>query len=159
MTSKWAELRASVPTEKLVRGLSRALWDSDLVATRVSLAVGESLWAVMLLWPGDTFTRPSYKVMSHVMHEEAWGLLLLLSSATQLTIVMRDQYHHWFARLFAGWNAVLWCFLCVSVLLSVSPPPAAIGGELALAFAAFWVWIRPYILNDMERRAYESTKR
>ena len=143
-------------SDRIVCGLSRALWDSDLVATRVSLAIGEFLWAIMLLWPGDTFTRPTYKVMSHVMHEEAWGFILMLSAVTQITIVVCDQYHHWFSRLFAGWNAVLWCFLCVSMMLSVSPPPAAIGGELALAAAAGWVWARPYILSDMHRRAYGS---
>ena len=45
--------------QKLLQGLSRALWDSDMVATRVSLAIGEFLWAVMLLWPGETFDRPT----------------------------------------------------------------------------------------------------
>lgn len=139
--------------DKMIHGLSRALWDSDLVATRVSLAIGEFLWAMMLLWPGDTFERPTYLVMSHTMSEEMWGLILLLSAATQITIVMGDYYHHGMARAFACWNACLWGFLCASMLLSVSPPPAAIGGELALAFAAFWVWIRPYILADMTRKA------
>jgi hypothetical protein len=144
---------------KLITGLSRALWDSDLVATRVSLAIGELLWAVMLLWPGETFDRPTYLVMSHVMMEEAWGLILLLSSATQITIVMGEYFHTGWARLFAGWNAVLWGFLCASMVLSVSPPPAAIGGEFALAFAALWVWMRPYLLADMyERVERESTE-
>lgn len=145
-------------TDRLVCGLSHAIWDSDLVATRVTLSIGEFLWAIMLLWPGDTFTRPTYKVMSHVMHEEAWGLVLLLSAITQISIVMSTRYHHWFSRLFAGWNAALWIFLCVSMLLSVSPPPAAIGAELASACAAGWVWIRPYILSGMHRRAYGDTK-
>lgn len=139
---------------KLIHGLSRALWDSDLVATRMSLAIAEAFWAVMLLWPGDTFGRPTYAVMGHVMREEAWGLVLLLSAVTQVTIVVGDYYHNWFARIFAGWNAVLWWFLCASMMLSVSPPPAAIGGEIALACAAGWVWLRPYILSDMYRRAY-----
>lgn len=141
-------------SQKLICGLSRALWDSDLVATRVSLAIGEFLWAIMLLWPGDTFGRPTYSVMSHVMHEEAWGMALLLSAVTQITIVMTNEYHHWFSRLFAAWNAALWMFLCASMVISVSPPPAAIGGEMALAFAATWVWLRPYILSDFYRRAY-----
>lgn len=135
--------------QKMLCGLSRALWDSDLVATRVSLAIGEAFWAIMLLWPGDTFDRPTYRVMSHVMNEEAWGLVLMISAATQMTIVVGQYFHEWWARVFAGWNAILWCFLCVSMMLSVSPPPAAIGGELALAFAAWWVWLRPYILADM----------
>lgn len=139
--------------QTLIRGLSKALWDSDLVATRVSLAIAEFLWAVMLLWPGDTFDRPTYRVMSHIMSEEAWGLILMLSAATQITIVMAEEYHHWFARLFAAWNACLWGFLCVSMLQSVTPPPAAIGGELALAFAAMWVWLRPYILHSIYEKA------
>ena len=138
---------------KMMHGLSRALWDSDLVATRVSLAIAEFLWAVMLLWPGETFDRPTYLVMSKAMPEEAWGLVLLLSAATQITIVMGEYFHHGFARAFAAWNACLWAYLCGSMLLSVAPPPAAIGGELALACAAFWVWLRPYILADMTRRA------
>lgn len=141
-------------SQKMLCGLSRALWDSDLVATRVSLAIAEMFWAVMLLWSGDTFGRPTYAVMSHVMSEEAWGLVLLLSAVTQITIVMTDEFHHWFSRLFAAWNAVLWLFLCLSMITSVSPPPAAIGGEMAMAIAASWVWLRPYILSDFYRRAY-----
>jgi hypothetical protein len=140
--------------QKMLCGLSKALWDSDLVATRVSLALGEFFWAVMLLWPGDTFGRPTYTVMSHVMSEEAWGMVLLLSAATQMTIAVGEYFHDWWARLFAAWNAVLWGFLCVSMVLSVSPPPAAIGGEFALACAAWWVWIRPYILHGYYRKAY-----
>lgn len=139
-----------------MHGISKALWDSDLVATRVSLAIGEFLWATMLLWAGDTFDRPTYKVMANVMSEEAWGVVLLLSAVTQITIVMSEQYHEKWARVFAAWNAALWVFLCASMMLSVSPPPAAIGGELALAFAATWVWLRPYILSELWRKANES---
>ena len=148
--------------QKLLQGLSRALWDSDMVATRVSLAIGEFLWAVMLLWPGETFDRKTYHVMSLVMSEAAWGFVLLLSAATQITIVMCEEYHSLAARLFAGWNAVLWWFLVMSMLLSVSPPPAAIGGEAALSFAALWVWLRPYVLKDMydrvEKERHEPTR-
>ena len=149
-------------SQKLVKGLSRALWDSDLIATRISLAIGEFAWAVMLLWPGDTFGRPTYMVMSHTLTEEAWGFLLLLSAATQLTIVMCDEYQHWFSRLFAAWNAMIWGFLVVSMILSVSPPPAAIGGEIAMALAAMWVWMRPVLLQGMydkiERESDEPTR-
>ena len=146
-----------VMTERAIHGLSRALWDSDLVATRVSLSIGEFLWALMLLWPGDTFGRPTYAVMSHVWGEEAWGLVLMLSAATQITIVITETFHTYFARIFAAWNACLWIFLVVSMLLSVYPPPAAIGGEMALAFAAAWVWLRPAVLREGYRRAYGST--
>ena len=136
-------------SRQLLKGLSRALWDSDLVATRISLAIGELAWSIMLLWPGETFNRPTYTVMSQAMNEELWGLVLLLSGATQITIVMTDEYHHWFSRIFAAWNGMIWAFLVVSMMISVSPPPAAIGGEIAMACAALWVWLRPSMLQGM----------
>jgi hypothetical protein len=115
---------------------------SDLNATRFTLGLAEILWAVTLLWPGETFGRPTYAVMSHVMNEEAWGLLFLFSGMMQFTLLFQGIYHDKFAVRFAAWNTVLWCYVVASMYLSVSPPPAAISGELALAVAAFWVFIR-----------------
>ena len=60
--------------QKMLRALSAALWDSDLVSSRLTLAFGEFCWTVMLFWPGDTFSRPTYSHMSVVMNEEIWGL-------------------------------------------------------------------------------------
>ena len=121
---------------------ARVAMYSDLHATRFSLGVAEFLWAVTLLWPGDTFGRPTYTVMARVMSEEAWGLLFLMSSITQFSILLSMRYHDRFAVMFAGWNAMLWGFVTISMYLSVSPPPAAISGEAALSIAAFWVYIR-----------------
>jgi hypothetical protein len=131
---------------KLILGLSRAIWDSDLIATRFTLALGEFAWAAMLLWIGDTFSRPTYTYMAYMMSEEVWGVVFLGSASTQLGIVLSGDVHTRFARYFACWNACLWGYTVVSMLLSVYPPPAAIGGEIALTFAAIWVWTRPYIL-------------
>lgn len=142
----------------MINGLSRALWDSDLVASRVSLAIAELLWAIMLFWPGDTFSRPTYSMMAQVMSEEAWGLMMLLSAVTQVTIVIALNFHSYFARVFAGWNACIWVFLILSMMLSVSPPPAAISGDMALAFLAVWIWCRPIFLAEGYRRAFRSAK-
>ena len=138
---------------KYLSSLSRALWDSDLIGTRLSLAIGEFFWAVMLLWAGDTFGRPTYHHMALIANEEIWGLIFLVSAVTQLSIVLMDDMHSKFARYFAAWNASLWAFVVWSMLASVYPPPAAIGGEMALAFAAGWVWLRPYILAEGYKRA------
>ncbi len=137
---------------KYMSSLSRALWDSDLIGTRVSLFIGELLWAVMLLWIGDTFSRPTYNHMALVFNEEVWGIIFLVSSITQLTIVLTNDMHSRFARYFACWNAALWGYVVFSMLVSVYPPPAAIGGEIALALAASWVWLRPYLLAEGYRR-------
>jgi hypothetical protein len=122
------------------------------------LAIGEFLWFLMLAWPGDTFGRPTYAVMAHVMPEEAWALVLLVSATIQLTIVVTETYHSYGARVFAAWNALLWIFLVVSMLMSVYPPPAAIGGEVALACAALWIWVRPAFLMRVYSRAFRATK-
>lgn len=107
----------------------------------------------MLFWPGDTFSRPTYSVMANVFNETAWALVFLVSSVTQITIVLQNDFHSRFARYFAGWNAVLWFSVVMGMLLSVYPPPAAIAGEIALAVGALWIWIRPYILVEGYLRA------
>lgn len=140
-------------TNKYIHALSTALWDSDLIGTRVTLFFAELMWSVMLFWEGNTFDRPTYAHMAHIMSEEAWGLLFLFSAITQISIVLLQDMHTRFARYFACWNGILWMYVVISMLLSVYPPPAAIGGEIALALAACWVWIRPYILAEGYRRA------
>ncbi len=144
-------------TKVIIPAMSRALFDSDLIISRLLLGFAELLWAVMLIWPGETFGRPTYHSMSHVMNEEAWAFIFFLSSATQISIVAMETFHSAFARYFAGWNAILWTFVVVSMLISVYPPPAAIAGEIALAFAAVWIWVRPYIIFEGIVRARTSS--
>lgn len=134
----------------------RALFDSDLVATRIMLAIAELCWAIMLLWPGDSFARPTYTVMSGVAGEDLWAAIFLVSGFTQGAIVVSTEFDSRFARYFACWNALLWLFTVVSMLISVYPPPAAIGGEIALAVAAMWIFVRPFILSAGYRRAFRE---
>lgn len=142
----------------MIDSLSKALFDTDLVATRLTLFVAEALWAVMLFWPGATFEREVYAVMREVTTESAWALVFAVTAAFQLTIVVTQDYESRFARYFSAWNATLWVFSVSSMLASVYPPPAAIGGEMALACAAVWIWLRPAILAEGFRRA-RSCKR
>jgi hypothetical protein len=119
-----------------------------MIATRFVLAIAELLWAILLLWPGATFDRPTYTEMATVFSEEAWAIVFLISSITQFSIVLMEDFHSRFAKYFAAWNACLWLFVVSSMLISVHPPPAAISGEIALALGAFWIWARPYILAE-----------
>lgn len=132
--------------KNFMHSATRVLFDSDLVASRLIIAIAEWIWFAMLMWPGDTMERPTYKIMSHVMTEEAWAAVFLLSAVMQTSIVMTESFHSLFARMFAGFNAGLWMFVVMSMLLSVSPPPAAISGEIALALASVWIWLRPAII-------------
>lgn len=144
--------------EKYLRACSRALWDSDLIASRLTLFLAEMLWAIMLLWPGDTFNRAPYLAMSNVAPEEIWAMLFAVSASIQLYIVIAENFKSTFARWFAGWNALLWLFSIIGMLNSVYPPPAAIGGEIALTVLALWIFIRPYFLAIMYGRVYERVK-
>jgi hypothetical protein len=138
---------------KIIHSATRALFDSDLVASRLIIALAEWFWFALLLWPGDTMERPTYHVMSHVMPEPAWAFVFMMSAIMQTSIVLTECYHSRFARTFAAFNAGLWAFVVISMLISVSPPPAAISGEIALAFASLWIWIRPYIIIEGIARA------
>ena len=128
-----------------VRGLSRLkyiLFYTHLHSTRFTLAIAELLWAISLLWPGDTFNRPTYTLMSLLMSETCWAYIFLVTGLFQILILMYANYHSKVAIIFAAWNSLLWWYVVVSMYMSVYPPPAAISGELALALGASWVFTR-----------------
>lgn len=138
---------------RAISGMSRALFDSDLIATRLALFIAEALWAVMLFWPGSTFDRPTYSDMAKLAPELVWATAFGISAVLQISIVVYQQCGRAWAHLFAAWNASLWCASVVLMVKGVYPPPAAIGGEVALAVSALWIAIRPAILQKGERYA------
>ena len=131
---------------KYVPAVSRALFDSDLIGSRIIIAMAEFGWFVLLVWPGDTMARPTYKIMATVMPENAWAVVFLVSCFFQTLIVITETYHTVQARYFSAANAALWAYVVISMLMSVYPPPAAIAGEIAIAIAASWIWFRPYVI-------------
>ena len=133
-------------TSKFIQSSSRIIWDTDLMSSRFTLAIAEFMWAILLLWPGEVFQRPLYIHLASVMGEDAWGLVFLLAGVTQLTIMLLNDVHSRFARHFAGWNSVLWIYVVISLVMSEYPPPAFIGGEIAMSIIASWIWVRPYLL-------------
>ena len=138
---------------KALDGMSCALFDSDLIATRLALFLAEALWAIMLFWPGDTFERPAYSEMAKVAPELFWATAFGISAVLQICIVIYRQCHKPWAHAFACWNAALWCASVGLMFVGVYPPPAAIGGEVALTVSALWIAIRPAILQKGERYA------
>ena len=129
------------------------VYGSDLMATRAILGFAELLWAITLLWPGDTFGRPTYSGMQLLASEEAWGFIFLASSFFQFQILATHNLHNKWATVFAGFNSFLWMLVVTSMYMSVYPPPAAISGELSLALGASWIFVRTGIpAIKMERR-------
>lgn len=138
---------------KIIPPLTKAFFDSDLIASRLSLFVAESCWAIMLWWPGDTFIRPTYHGMAWLMSEFWWAILFSITAFIQISIVITQNYDGYWSRQFSMFNAVIWVYCVVSMLLSVYPPPAAIGGEIALMLSALWIFARPMVIKKGERLA------
>ena len=138
--------------KKAIDGMSRALFDSDLIATRLALFMAEALWAIMLFWPGDTFDRPTYSEMARLAPEMMWAAAFGISAVLQICVVIYQQCHKTWAHVFAVWNALLWWSSIGLMLVGVYPPPAAIGGEAALAVSALWIAVRPLYFLKWERR-------
>ena len=136
-----------INNNSLIESISKDMFDSDLTSTRLTLAFAEILWAIMLFWPGETFDRPTYLAMARIMSETSWGFVFLISAFLQTKIVVLSQQNRDWAKVFANWNAVLWVTVVGSALFSVYPPPAAMAGEITLACAAVWIWLRPSLLD------------
>lgn len=141
-----------IMTKKFISAFSKILWDSDLIASRFMLAFAEFLWGILLLWPGDTFNRQYYHNMAYLMSENVWGILFLITSIFQFSIVIRNILHSRLARIFAIWNTFIWITAVTSLVL-IYPPSAAMGGEISLMLVAIWIWVRPYILAEGYKRA------
>ena len=141
--SKNPQVSEGTIMNKICHKLLRLAFFSDLHATRFTLALAEFIWSITLLWPGDTFGRPTYAIMSHTLpSEELWGMIWMFSAITQFYILISGKYHDRSSVIFAGFNSVLWWYVTISMYLSVTPPPAAISGEAALSVAAAWIYIR-----------------
>jgi hypothetical protein len=106
------------------------------------LAVAEFLWAITLFMPGNTFDRPTYTLLASIAPEFVWALAFVLMGSLQTYILIKGDYHDRLAVWFAASNMTFWTFVCITMVLSISPFPAAISGEIALAIGASWVFIR-----------------
>lgn len=139
-------------TKKFICAFSRLLWDTNLIASRFTLALAEFMWGTLLLWPGSTFDRTYYINMSHVFTEVIWGSIFIITSILQLTILLSNNLHSRFARIFAVWNVAVWVTIVYS-LAFIYPLSASLGSEVALTLVATWILVRPYILAEGYRRA------
>ena len=143
--------------ELFIRRTAAALFNTPIGGTRFILGLAELIWAFSLFWPGDTFNRETYYIMSEIFGESTWATLFLFSGSTQIWLVINNHMDdHWFSRVFSLWNSIFWCIVVASIYLSISPPPAAISGETALAIGSLWIWLRPLIIAIGEKNAREA---
>lgn len=133
--------------DSLINPVAHALFESDLIITRFILAIAELTWCIILFWPGQTFDPSAYTIMGVLMSEICWAFVFGTSSVLQFLIAIKQYWYEPWARVFATWNASLWLLTVGSIAFSTYPPPAAVGGEVALALAAIWIWARPLLIE------------
>lgn len=131
-------------------------WTTDIRPAQVMLGWSSVIWAVMLVWPGDTFTRQTYAVMAEIAPEPVWAGAFLIVGLIQLynsfSAVLGGELPAWFSKFDSFLGFVVWAGAVISILVAQSPPPAAIAGEIVMAFAAFWVFVRQDLPVVQKRR-------
>lgn len=143
------------PMSKLKCKLLRLAFYSDLHGIRIVLAIAEFIWAASFMIPGDTVDRPIYEVMKKVLPEdEYWAMVWIVLAVVQFYIVCTGRYHDRFAVWFAAGSSIVWWFVTCSMYFSVYPPSANTSGDLALAMASTFVWVRSGWIAAGARRCH-----
>lgn len=141
--------------------LMRLLFQSDLEATRFTLALGAIFIGLGFLWPVDTFPteaqltagtgRHTYALMARIMSENLWGIAFLTQGCVMLHSLLFERYNSRLLWLDAFFGMLLWtvsisaCYLAYwngFDHITEYRPPAIMGGEVAAAMASWWVFIR-----------------
>ena len=125
-------------------------FDSNTDATRVVVLIGSVLWGIMLLMPGDTFSRPMFSVLYSTAPEDVWGLMFLSHGIIAGFSIVFDRCGR-MCFVFDGvagcllWSAVTIGMLLSSVYNTVTPEfsfPAATSPSIAITLAAWWLLFR-----------------
>lgn len=126
----------------VVSVVRRITLEADLAATRFSLALAETFWAVSLIFSDDIMSAEKYSVMAQTMGQKEWGLIFAVIGLMQWAILISGRYHGRAAAALAGMSAFVWWYVIIGLMASQGDLPIAIGSELSLGFAAAWVLIR-----------------
>lgn len=126
----------------LVARLKFLFFRTSPVATRFALAAGALLWSLMLFWPGDTFSRPTYTLMAQFASEYTWAMAFGLQGAYSMYSILMDRCTKTAFLIEGVFGCVLWSGSCICMMLSIFPVPAAISGEIVAAVASWWHLVR-----------------
>lgn len=122
--------------------ITHLVFFSELHAIRFMLFIAELIWSLSLFFHAASFDRQIYSVMATIAPEYVWAILFGGSAAAQLYLILTQNYFSREAQCFAGWNAIFWLLVVISMYNSMIPPPSGLAGEMALTLGACWVFVR-----------------
>lgn len=120
---------------------------SDTAPTRCFLAIAAALWAIGLLMPGDTMSRPVYRYMGAFAGETFWFWCWASYSGLMVWRVFTARGGRIIPLSINVFGLCLWGFCSVSMMMTMTYPyPAGIAPDFACLLAALWVFARTHIL-------------
>lgn len=122
--------------------LHRIFWKSNTESIQMFISLASLIWAFLLFWPGDTFSRPTYKLMEEFGSEHVWATLFLIQGVVGMIVLLLKCKKVYLIVLDSILGCILWTGSCVAMILSVYPPPAAISAEIVTAWFSWWLLLR-----------------
>lgn len=132
----------------MIHTFPKKVWDAfmgvDLAGARVTVAIGSLVWAVVLLFMGPQFDRPAYRYLAPLAPQWAWGAAFGVVGVLQFFRSLRKVpiTQGYYTCVVSGLIAWLWCHVAASLWLALTPPPAIVAGNVALAIMSGVVFIR-----------------
>jgi hypothetical protein len=124
------------------RPFLRLILCSDTRPTKFALFLGALFWAIGLMLPGDTMTRPSFIYMGTLASENVWCSLWSVYAVGMLFYTFR-RVPNAFAYMLNALGLALWSIYSLAILVQIPWPwPAGLAADGAMFFAAFWLMIR-----------------
>lgn len=174
-------MKLLAPMHVVVRKIALILFRDRMGITRLGLIVGSFLWAVFLLLPVQLFPtaeqlaagkgRATYALMARVAPENVWGFLFLLTAVIAAYALFSGVRNRATLLLDGVLGCVLWtgstaaCFAAywpmhVSFMEAIAayPPPAAMSGELVMAFYSWWHMIRHWAEDPTHQQTATEKK-
>ena len=119
-------------------------WKSNTDLFQIFMAMASLSWSALLFHGGlgGTFVEPEYHIMAHYANEYVWGLLFLIQGVCGLVTTLLKSKNIIVSLTSSILGCILWTASCVSIFLSVSPPPADISAGLITAWFSWWLLLR-----------------
>lgn len=117
------------------------------------------LWAGLLLIPGDTIDRPTYRHMHQIIRsDEGWAAVFLTVAMLQLwrLFAITGSRGKWLDFSLKITACFLYGFTAIACLTSIFPAPAAMADNIVVAIAAWWDLYRWDVRRGCGARYYPS---
>lgn len=135
--------------------IKRVLLGSPLIGVRLLIGLSCLTWAILLMFPAPAFERPVYALMKYIAPEEVWAACFFIAGVIKVYGVLCYSNNNWFLLACSFFCSMLWSVstsamfgvmwpmqeTLVDALLHYAPP-AGFSGNIWIAFAAWWCFIR-----------------